>query len=81
MLITVLATMLASTLVQAEYALNFQEPVTEVARDIFDLHMLIFWVCVVIFVAVFSVMFYSIFKHRKSKNITSITDGHFVSCL
>ena len=32
----------------------------------YDLHLFIFWICVVIFVAVFGVMFYSIFKHRKS---------------
>ena len=32
----------------------------------FDLHLYIFWICVVIFVLVFGVMFYSIFKHRKS---------------
>ena len=32
----------------------------------FDLNIYIFWVCVVIFIAVFGVMFYSIFKHRKS---------------
>ena len=32
----------------------------------FDLHSYIFWICVVIFVLVFGVMFYSIFKHRKS---------------
>ncbi len=31
-----------------------------------DLHVFIMWICVVIFVAVFGVMFYSIFKHRKS---------------
>jgi len=73
---TVLATVVISSITalvysgmaQAEYAYNFQEPVTQTARDIYGLHMLIFWICVVIFVAVFSVMFYSIFKHRKSKN-------------
>jgi cytochrome c oxidase subunit II len=32
----------------------------------YDLHTFIFWICVVIFVAVFGVMFYSIFKHRRS---------------
>ena len=32
----------------------------------YDLHMFIMWICVVIFVAVFGVMFYSIFEHRKS---------------
>jgi len=45
---------------------NLQPPVTTIARQMFDLHTFIFWACVVIFIAVFSVMFYSIFKHRKS---------------
>src|SRR6266496_3250846 len=45
---------------------NLQTPVTPVARQMYDLHAFIFWVCVVIFVAVFGVMFYSIFRHRKS---------------
>ena len=70
-LLTVSASLMAllfSGLAQADYRLNFQDPVTDVARDIYGLHMLIFWICVVIFVAVFGVMFYSIFKHRKSKN-------------
>jgi len=45
---------------------NLQPPVTPVARQMYDLHLFIFWICVVIFVAVFGVMFYSIYKHRKS---------------
>ena len=45
---------------------NLQTPVTPIARQMYDLHLFIFWICVVIFVAVFGVMFYSIFKHRKS---------------
>jgi cytochrome c oxidase subunit 2 len=45
---------------------NLQTPVTPIARQMYDLHSFIFWICVVIFVAVFGVMFYSIFKHRKS---------------
>ena len=44
----------------------FQDPVTEVAHDQIDLHNYILLVCAVIFVGVFGVMFYSIFKHRKS---------------
>lgn len=50
----------------AEYALNLQTPETPIAGEIFHLHTLILWVCVGIFVVVFGVMFYSIFKHRKS---------------
>ena len=45
---------------------NLQTPQTPVAQEIFDLHVLIMWVCVAIFVVVFGVMFYAIWKHRKS---------------
>ena len=45
---------------------NFQPPVTEIARQQMDLHNYIMLICAVIFVGVFGVMFYSIFKHRKS---------------
>jgi cytochrome c oxidase subunit II len=52
---------------------NFQNPVTHIAEDIFSLHMWMFWICVAIFVAVFSVMFYSVFAHRKSKGAVAST--------
>ena len=45
---------------------NFPPPMTPIAQQMFDLHAYIFWICVVIFIGVFGVMFYSIFKHRKS---------------
>jgi cytochrome c oxidase subunit II len=65
------AAMLASTLVagaaHAAKEYNLQPPVTPIAEQIFDLHIYIMWICVVIFVGVFAVMFYSIFAHRKSK--------------
>jgi cytochrome c oxidase subunit 2 len=51
----------------AEREYNLQPPVTPIAAQIFDLHLLITGICAVIFVVVFSVMFYSIFAHRKSK--------------
>ena len=38
-----------------------------VSHDIYQLHMTIFWICVIIGVAVFSVMFYALIHHRKSK--------------
>jgi cytochrome c oxidase subunit II len=46
--------------------LGLQDPETPIARQIYSLHTLIFWICVVIFVAVFGMMFYAILKHRKS---------------
>lgn len=47
--------------------LNMTQGVTGVSHDIYELHMIVIWVCVVIAVAVFGVMFYSMFAHRKSK--------------
>ncbi len=53
--------------------LNFQPPVTQIAAQIDSLHNLMLIICLVIFVAVFGVMFYSIFKHRKSLGHKSAT--------
>ncbi len=57
--------LLASSLAQARQ-LGLPTPESPIAQQIYDLHALIFGICVAVFVAVFSVMFYSIFKHRKS---------------
>ena len=57
---------LAAGTTHAAYELNLKTPVTEIATQIYDLHMLIVWVCLAIFVVVFAVMFYSLYKHRKS---------------
>lgn len=46
--------------------LNFQPPVTQIAEQIYSLHTLMLIICLVIFFAVFGVMFYSMLKHRKS---------------
>jgi len=46
--------------------LNFQQPVTKIAEEIYSLHTLMLIICLTIFIAVFGVMFYSIVKHRKS---------------
>lgn len=47
--------------------LSLHEPVTHIATDIAWLHWMMLIICLVIFVAVFGVMFYSIYAHRKSK--------------
>ena len=46
---------------------NMRPGVTEISRSIYDLHMLIFWICVVIGVVVFAALFWSVFRHRKSR--------------
>ena len=48
--------------------LNMTEGVTAISKEVFGLHMLIFWICVVIGIAVFGVMFYSMFAFTKKKN-------------
>jgi cytochrome c oxidase subunit 2 len=46
--------------------INLAPPVTRIASDIQWLHNVMLVICLIIFVAVFGVMFYSILKHRKS---------------
>jgi len=46
-----------SMLAQAEYALNFQKPVTETARQIFGLHTATMWIIVGIAIVVYGAMF------------------------
>lgn len=56
-----------SGLASAAYQWNMQAPASRVAQDVYDMHMLMMGIIVVIFVGVFAVMFYSVYAHRKSK--------------
>jgi cytochrome c oxidase subunit II len=58
----------------AGWTVNMAPGVTEVSRSVFDLHMTIFWICVVIGVIVFGVMFWSMLIHRRS---TGQKPAHF----
>ncbi len=53
---------------------NMTKGVTDISSKVYDLHMLIFWICVVIAIVVFGAMFYSIIYHRKSKGAVA---AHF----
>ena len=46
--------------------LNLRQGVSDISLEVYDLHMLMFWICVVIGAVVFGVMFYSMVMHRKS---------------
>ena len=67
--VTLIFSFLTPALLLANDRSDYNMPVgaTEVSSSIFDLHMLIFWICVVIGVIVFSIMFWSLWKYRKSK--------------
>jgi cytochrome c oxidase subunit II len=62
-----LFTLMVPSQLLADYTLNMHPGVTPISKEIYHLHMLIFWVCVAIGLAVFSVMFYAIIFHRKSR--------------
>ncbi len=53
--------------------LNLHEGVTSIARDAVWLHWMMLSICMVIFVGVFGVMFYSIWAHRKSRGAKAAT--------
>ena len=57
---------LAPAAASSQNQVNMSPGVTELGLEIYDLHMLIFWICVVIGIGVFGVMLYSIIVHRKS---------------
>lgn len=51
--------------------IDLHPPVTQIAMDQRTLHYGMMFTCLAIFLAVFGVMFYSIFKHRRSKGAKS----------
>ncbi|MCG9581265.1 cytochrome c oxidase subunit II [Vibrio tubiashii] len=57
-----------------ESAYNMTQGVTNISEQVYDLHMLIFYICCAIAVVVFGAMFYSMYHHRKSKGAVA---AHF----
>ena len=55
---------------------NMTRGVTQQSVDHFDLHMIVLWICVIIGIGVFTVMFTSIFLHRKSRGHEAAKFSH-----
>lgn len=70
------AGLIAPTLALASYDVNIPPPASPISAQIYGLHMYILYVCLAIFVIVFSLMFYSIFKFRKSKGAKPDVNFH-----
>ncbi|MDX1571111.1 MAG: cytochrome c oxidase subunit II [Xanthomonadales bacterium] len=66
-ILTTVAALALSAPAAAEYGLNMTRGVSPFADRVYDLHMLILWICVVIGVLVFGAMFVSMYLHRKSR--------------
>ena len=60
----------------AEYGINFPEPVTDNARDIYDIHMNTVRIISALLIVVFSIVIYSIIFHRKSVGYKADQEFH-----
>lgn len=74
--LSVLGLAFASTSSFAELGLNMPVGVSATSKEVYELHMAIFWICVAIGVVVFGAMFYSVFAHRKSRGAVAATFHH-----
>ncbi len=72
---SVAAALLATVASSAAWAdeLNMTKGVTDISAKVYDLHMLIFGICVVIGIVVFGLIFYSVLQHRKSNGAVPAT--------
>jgi cytochrome c oxidase subunit II len=71
--------MLASNAASANpqpWQLNMTRGATETSAQVHDIHMIMFWICVVIGIVVFGVMFVAMFRFRKSKGAVAATWSH-----
>lgn len=60
----------------SDWQLNMPVGVTDISADVYRLHMTILWICVIIGVVVFSVMIYSLVRHRKSLGVEPAKFSH-----
>lgn len=75
---TLFALLAASSASFADTTFNLTPGVSPISHDVYELHMTVFWICVVIGIFVFGAMFYSIVYHRKSKGaIPAQFHSHF----
>ena len=67
---------LAAPAAEAAWTLNMTPGISAMSRQIYSLHMLMFWWCVGIAIVVFGFMIYSMVHFRKSKG--AVADQHFL---
>ena len=60
----------------ADWEVNLPRGVTEISNEVYNMHMMVLYICSVIGVVVFGVMFVSILKHRKSRGVEPATFTH-----
>ncbi len=70
------AALLAAPAARADWQYNLPPGVTEISRQIYDLHMLVFWVCTVIAAVVFGALAYAIVAFRRQDGVKPATWDH-----
>lgn len=77
------ALLAAGDVMASEMPLNMTQGVTDISQRTYDLHMIIFYICCVIGIVVFGLMFISMFLHRKSRGVTPATfhENHLVEAV
>ncbi|GAA0343263.1 hypothetical protein GCM10009092_04840 [Bowmanella denitrificans] len=63
------ATLLSAAAMAQPSQLNLRKGVTDISAQVYDLHMTIFYICVVIGILVFGAMFFAMIFHRKSRGV------------
>lgn len=61
---------------RAAWELNMPRGVTPISNEVYDLHMLIFWICVAIGIVVFGAMFIAMVRHRKARGVQAAQFHH-----
>ncbi|NRA60230.1 MAG: cytochrome c oxidase subunit II [Psychrobium sp.] len=64
---SILLSLSAAAEIETPSKYNLTQGVTDTSQQVYDLHMIILYICIVIGIVVFGAMFYSIINHRKSK--------------
>jgi cytochrome c oxidase subunit 2 len=68
--------LLAAGSAYADWALNMPKGVTELSTETWRLHMQVFYWCVAIGIVVFGAMLYTLYKHRKSRDVQPAGFSH-----
>jgi len=68
--------LLSPDILHAAWGLNMTQGATPISQDVYNMHMTSLYVVTVIGILVFSVMFWSIFHHRKSKGVKPAKFSH-----
>lgn len=71
--------LIASSATAGWRALNMPRGVTPLSEQVYDLHMLIMWICAAIGALVFGLILWSVFRHRKSRGVEAAQFHHNTS--